>query len=287
MCAQKKNAQKKNGNNQENSGKIFKKSNIFCIVTACVLIAASLALSRKGSKQRNEYKKLLNALPELTTTEQILKAVNAAEERQYLISNYEFPAYIPVSDPAEYMGGKYICISVTCFEKGSDGKLKHVYQREGKACGRLFFDKETELLGIKEAMSGPFVTRRRHSNTLEYHYSCIDPDAKFTFVASLGDRKASVSGVGGFSSMVCGNKKTLIASFAGGKSLISFLLGLAAAFFILLVIIDLSDIFGKKKRALKKQQEEEEWKQTLAWQDQQLELARKQRESEEKGNVNQ
>ena len=62
---------------------------------------------------------------------------------------------------------------------------------------------------------------------------------------------------------------------------------LAATFFILLVIIDLSDIFGKKKRALKKQQEEEEWKQTLAWQDQQLELARKQRESEEKGNVNQ
>ena len=114
MCAQKKNAQKKNGNNQENSGKIFKKSNIFCIITACVLIAASLALSRKGSKQRNEYKKLLNALPELTTTEQILKAVNAAEEKQYLISNYEFPAYIPVSDPAEYMGGKYICISVTC-----------------------------------------------------------------------------------------------------------------------------------------------------------------------------
>ena len=41
------------------------------------------------------------------------------------------------------------------------------------------------------------------------------------------------------------------------------------------------------KRALKKQQEDEEWKQTLAWQDQQLELARKQRESEEKGNVNQ
>ena len=289
MCAQKK--KKKKGNKQEDPNKIFKKVNIFCIVAACALIAVSFALSRKGAKQRNEYKKLLDALPEVTTTEQILKAVNAAEEKKYLISNYEFPEYIPVSDPVGYLSGNYIYIGVFRYDEGNDGKLHHAMQHDKESYGRLFFDKETELLGVKESLSGSYVRRKRSHGTSEYHYSCIDPDTKFSFVASLGNGKARVSGVGDFTAMVCGSKKTLIASCAEGKSLLSFLLVLGAAFFALLVIIDVSDILGKKKKeekkALKKQQEEEEWKQTLAWQDQQLELARKQREAEGKGNVNQ
>ncbi len=293
MCAQKK--KKKKGNKQEDpvdQEKLFNKGNIVLMIIAAVCIAVYLLVSNWGSLQKGNYKKHLYALEELTTTEEILKAINAAEEKQYLINNYEFPFYTTVGDPQGHVSGEYIYISVLTYHEGNDGKSHHDQRYDKESCGRLFFDNDTELLGVKNAITVASENRRNITRgSEEYSYSYIKPGAKFSFVALLGNHTARVSGFGNDCRMVQGDKNALVTRSSEGYSLLKFFLGLGAALCIFVLVCDRLSISKKKKKALlkeqKKQQEEEEWKQTLAWQDQQLELARKQREAEEKGNANQ
>ncbi|MBO4385874.1 MAG: hypothetical protein J5817_02530 [Treponema sp.] len=279
---------KQKNNTKVKSDKFLRKQNIILMSIGLLLIAASILVSKLGSRQRNEFRKQLDSLPELTSTEQILSAVNSDESRHYLVTGYTFPSYKAVTDPYDWLGGKYLYISVSLRDKE---KSQSDRRFDKTAFGHFFFDKDTELLGIDENSFSPvgLKQKKRYSNSTEYYmYYYIEPGAKFSFVALLGNGKASLSGFGDTRCIVQGDKDKLVESSGSVNSLISLLLAIGAGLCAIGVIGDYFEIKSRKKKALqkelKKKQEEEDWKKAQEYQEEQMELIRQHRENSQKDN---
>ena len=208
--------------------------------------------SKAHDAKKKAYHDVIDSLPELTTTRQILQAVNGDNEQLYLINNYQFPKFIPASVPYDLVDGKYVYVSVTVYEKKSDGKSHEVYNKHGREYGRLFFNDTTELLNVK----GAFISTNKHDkckrNGYEYSYSMTSPDANVSFIALLGNNKAILSGVGGDRMIVTGDKSKLFTESMVGYWFGKIGLIIAFGFFLLAIFAEIGAIRKKNKQQPKK-----------------------------------
>ena len=200
--------------------------------------------------KKKAYHSLIDSIPELATTTQILRAVESDNEQLYLINNYQFPQFIPASVPYNLFDGDYVYLSVSVYQKTSDGKSHDKEYR--KEYGRLFFNDTTELLNLKGAFFSTNLSKNRKRNGYEYRYNMLSPDANVSFIALLGNNKAILSGVGGDRMIVTGDKSKLFTEsmvwYWFGK------IGLIIAFgFVLLVFCaQIAEICKKNKQQPKK-----------------------------------
>ena len=136
----------------------------------------------------------------------------------YLIKEYQFPYCETVTDPTPqpFLEGGYLYIHSQLYtlQSKSDHGKGLTSQPDGEpdyAVGRVFFDKETELVGFADAQIRG-TQRFSHDNPNGegyYLYSCVAPDAKLTFVAELGNRRAAVAYYNSQYVISCGGTRKL------------------------------------------------------------------------------
>ena len=222
-------------------------------------------------RSNNEYAKdacRLDSLPTLTTTEQILEAVNSPSEKRYVICDYKFPKVESVADPYDNLSSDsgYVYIYVNVYQYPV-GHSSHRYASEHEISdlhkslrGRLFFDENTELLGFDKA----FVAEApSHSNvnfsgagSKRYEYSYLPSDAKLSFIAVLGNNKAELTGLDNGTSCILGNivegDKAQLADWSSdGGGLYSFAAFLCGVVFVCLGLFLLVDYIKSKKNEKK------------------------------------
>ena len=202
--------------------------------------------------KKKAYHDLIDSLPELTTTEQILQTMKNDNEQLYLINNYQFPKFIPATVPYDLIAGKYVYISVSVYDKDKDGKSHEVYNMHGREYGRLFFNDTTELLNVKGSLISTNKSDRCKRSGYEYRYSMMSADANVSFIALLGNNKAVLSGVGGDEMIVTGDKSKLFT-----ESMVGFWFGkigliIAFGFVLLVFCAQIAEIRKKNKQQPKK-----------------------------------
>ncbi|MCM8872829.1 MAG: hypothetical protein NDJ65_06065 [Paludibacteraceae bacterium] len=237
--------------------KFLRARNIILIILMIGSIGGCTIFANKQKKAETENLELLNSLPELTTTAQILEAINAPQEKTYVINNYQFPRFTTVGDPYNYLTDSYIYVSVSVSEEGNDGKSHENPNLRREAYGRLFFDENTELLGFKNAIvSVAGSSQKKSRGGYYYYYSTLEPDAKLSFVAKLGDGEARVSSIDGNRQIVEGDKTRLAKE--SKDSTFNFLLkiacGIVCGFLGLFVLADWVSIKEKKEKSKQRQQ---------------------------------
>lgn len=237
--------------------KFLRARNIILIVLMAGCLGGCHFFSAQQRGKEAEYMKRLDSLPELTTTAQILEAINAPQEKTYVINNYQFPRFTTVGDPYNYLTDSYIYVSVSVCEDGNDGKSHENPNLRREAYGRLFFDENTELLGFKNAIvSVAGSSQKKSRGGYNYYYSRLEPDAKLSFVAKLGGGEARVSSIDGNRQIVEGDKTRLAKE--SKDSTFNFLLkiacGIVCGFLGLFVLADWVSIKEKKEKSKQRQQ---------------------------------
>lgn len=202
--------------------------------------------------RKKAYHSLIDSIPELATTTQILRAVESDNEQLYLINNYQFPKFIPASVPYNLIDGNYIYVSVRVYDKDHDGKSRELSKEHRKEYGRLFFDDTTELLNVKGAFFSTNLSKNRKRNGYEYRYNMLSPDANVSFIALLGNNKAILSGVGGDRMIVTGDKSKLFTESMVGYWFGKIGLIIAFGFLLLAIFAEIGAIRKKNKQQPKK-----------------------------------
>lgn len=125
--------------------KFLRARNIILIILMIGCIGGCTIFANKQKKAETENLELLNSLPELTTTAQILEAINAPQEKTYVINNYQFPRFTTVGDPYNYLTDSYylrLCISLRGWQRWEKPRKtkpqtrslrQTVFQREHRA----------------------------------------------------------------------------------------------------------------------------------------------------------
>ena len=237
--------------------KFLRARNIILIVLMVCCLGGCHFFSAQQSGKEAEYMKRLDSLPELTTTAQILEAINAPQEKTYVINNYQFPRFTTVGDPYNYLTDSYIYVSVSVSEEGNDGKSHENPNLRREAYGRLFFDENTELLGFKNAIvSVAGSSQKKSRGGYNYYYSRLETNAKLSFVAKLGGGEARVSSIDGNRQIVEGDKTRLAKE--SKDSTFNFLLkiacGIVCGFLGLFILADWVSIKEKKEKSKQRQQ---------------------------------
>ena len=237
--------------------KFLRARNIILIILMIGCLGGCHFFSAQQSGKEAEYMKRLDSLPELTTTAQILEAINAPQEKTYVINNYQFPRFTTVGDPYNYLTDSYIYVSVSVCEDGNDGKSHENPNLRREAYGRLFFDENTELLGFKNAIvSVAGSSQKKSRGGYNYYYSRLETNAKLSFVATLGNHIAKVSGLDENRNIVEGDKSRLVSETS--DSTFNFLLkiacGIVCGFLGLFVLADWVSIKEKKEKSKQRQQ---------------------------------
>ena len=221
-------------------------------------------------RSNNEYAKdacRLDSLPTLTTTEQILEAVNSPSEKRYVICDYKFPKVESVADPYDNLsrdsGYVYIFVNVYQYPVGHSS---HRYASEHEISdlhkslrGRLFFDENTELLGFDKAFVAEAPSHHRvnfSGSRKRYEYNYLPSDAKLSFIAILGNNKAQFTGLDNGTSCILGNivegDKAQLADWSSdGGGLYSFAAFLCGVVFVCLGLFLLVDYIKSKKNEKK------------------------------------
>ena len=225
-------------------------------------------------RSNNEYAKdacRLDSLPMLTTTEQILEAVNSPSEKRYVICDYKFPKVESVADPYDNLsrdsGYVYIYVNVYQYPVGHSS---HRYASEHEISdlhkslrGRLFFDENTELLGFDKAFVAEAPSHHRvnfSGSRKRYEYNYLPSDAKLSFIAILGNNKAQFTGLDSsdvvyniegtptiLGNIVEGDKAQLADWSSDGGGLYSFAAFLCGVVFVCLGLFLLVDYIKSKK----------------------------------------
>ena len=245
------------GKNKKNKQtKFIRLRNIILILLMiCCLVGYGIVSSQR-KKAEADYMQRVNSLPTLTTTAQILDAIKNPQPGLYVINNYQFPKYKLVSDPKQNTAERFLYISVSVSQKGKDGKYHDRPNSKKTVYGRLFFDDNTELLNFNRAsISTAGASFNRSRGEYSYHYSVLEPDAKLSFIAQLGNNSAKVSGFDGNIDIVEGKKERL-ASYT--EKYIKYLmlniaLGIASGLFGLFVFSDYLTIKEEKEKRLNRQ----------------------------------
>ena len=235
-----------------------------------IMLLCAVGIYVFSVRSNNEYAKdacRLDSLPTLTTTEQILEAVNSPSEKRYVICDYKFPKVESVADPYDNLsrdsGYVYIYVNVYQYPVGHSS---HRYASEHEISdlhkslrGRLFFDENTELLGfdkafVAEAPSHHWVNFSRSRKRYEYNY--LPSDAKLSFIAILGNNKAQFTGLDNGTSCILGNivegDKAQLADWSSdGGGLYSFAAFLCGVVFVCLGLFLLVDYIKSKKKEKK------------------------------------
>ena len=244
-------------------------------ISIIILLLCAVGICVFSIRSKNAYAKdacRLDSLPTLTTTEQILEAVNSPSEKRYVICNYMFPIVESVADPYDKLSSDsgYVYIYVNVYQYPV-GHSSHRYASEHEISdlhkslrGRLFFDENTELLGVDKA----FVAEApSHSNvnfsgagSKRYEYSYLPSDAKLSFIAILGNNKAQFTGLDSsdvvyniegtptiLGNIVEGDKAKLADWSSRGGGLYSFAAFLCGVVFVCLGLFLLVDYIKSKK----------------------------------------
>jgi len=239
-----------------------------------IMLLCAVGIYVFSVRSNNEYAKdacRLDSLPTLTTTEQILEAVNSPSEKRYVICDYKFPKVESVADPYDNLSSDsgYVYIFVNVYETPV-GHSSHRYASEHEISdlhkslrGRLFFDENTELLGfdkafVAEAPSHHWVNFSRSRKRYEYNY--VPSDTKLSFIAILGNNKAQFTGLDSsdvvyniegtptiLGNIVEGDKAKLAEWSSRGGGLYSFAAFLCGVVLVVLGIVLLVDYIKSKK----------------------------------------
>jgi hypothetical protein len=209
-------------------------------------------------RSNNEYAKdacRLDSLPTLTTTEQILEAVNSPSEKRYVICDYKFPKVESVADPYDNLSSDsgYVYIYVNVY--GTRRREHELYDLHKSLHGRLFFDENTELLGFDKAFVAEAPSHHRvnfSGSRKRYEYNYLPSDAKLSFIAVLGNNKAELTGLDNGTSCILGNivegDKAQLADWSSdGGGLYSFAAFLCGIVLVVLGIVLLVDYIKSKK----------------------------------------
>jgi hypothetical protein len=209
-------------------------------------------------RSNNEYAKdacRLDSLPTLTTTEQILEAVNSPSEKRYVICDYKFPKVESVADPYDKLSSDsgYVYIYVNVY--GTRRREHELYDLHKSLRGRLFFDENTELLGFDKAFVAEAPSHHRvnfSGSRKRYEYNYLPSDAKLSFIAILGNNKAQFTGLDNGTSCILGNivegDKAQLADWSSdGGGLYSFAAFLCGVVFVCLGLFLLVDYIKSKK----------------------------------------
>lgn len=239
-----------------------------------IMLLCAVGIYVFSVRSNNEYAKdacRLDSLPTLTTTEQILEAVNSPSEKLYVICDYKFPKVESVADPYDKLsrdsGYVYIYVNVYQYPVGHSS---HRYASEHEISdlhkslrGRLFFDENTELLGFDKAFVAEAPSHHRvnfSGSRKRYEYNYLPSDAKLSFIAILGNNKAQFTGLDSsdvvyniegtptiLGNIVEGDKAQLADWSSDGGGLYSFAAFLCGVFFVCLGLFLLVDYIKSKK----------------------------------------
>ncbi|MBO7566322.1 MAG: hypothetical protein J6T60_04415 [Bacteroidales bacterium] len=235
-----------------------------------IMLLCAVGIYVFSVRSNNEYAKdacRLDSLPTLTTTEQILEAVNSPSEKRYVICDYKFPKVESVADPYDNLsrdsGYVYIFVNVYQYPVGHSS---HRYASEHEISdlhkslrGRLFFDENTELLGFDKAFVAEAPSHHRvnfSGSRKRYEYNYLPSDAKLSFIAILGNNKAQFTGLDNGTSCILGNivegDKAQLADWSSdGGGLYSFAAFLCGVVFVCLGLFLLVDYIKSKKNEKK------------------------------------
>ncbi len=223
-----------------------------------IMLLCAVGIYVFSVRSNNEYAKdacRLDSLPTLTTTEQILEAVNSPSEKRYVICDYKFPKVESVADPYDNLSrdSGYVYIYVNVY--GTRRREHELYDLHKSLHGRLFFDENTELLGfdksfVVEAPSHHWVKFYDYGKRYEYNY--LPADVKLSFIAVLGNNKAELTGLDNGTSCILGNivegDKAQLADWSSdGGGLYSFAAFLCGVVFVCLGLFLLVDYIKSKK----------------------------------------
>ncbi|MBQ2098538.1 MAG: hypothetical protein II480_10200 [Bacteroidales bacterium] len=223
-----------------------------------IMLLCAVGIYVFSVRSNNEYAKdacRLDSLPTLTTTEQILEAVNSPSEKRYVICDYKFPKVESVADPYDNLSrdSGYVYIYVNVY--GTRRREHELYDLHKSLHGRLFFDENTELLGfdkafVAEAPSHHWVKFYDYGKRYEYNY--LPADVKLSFIAVLGNNKAELTGLDNGTSCILGNivegDKAQLADWSSdGGGLYSFAAFLCGVVFVCLGLFLLVDYIKSKK----------------------------------------
>ena len=231
-----------------------------------IMLLCAVGIYVFSVRSNNEYAKdacRLDSLPTLTTTEQILEAVNSPSEKRYVICDYKFPKVESVADPYDNLSSDsgYVYIYVNVYQYPV-GHSSHRYASEHEISdlhkslrGRLFFDENTELLGFDKAFVAEAPSHHRvnfSGSRKRYEYNYLPSDAKLSFIAILGNNKAQFTGLDNGTSCILGNivegDKAQLADWSSdGGGLYSFAAFLCGVVFVCLGLFLLVDYIKSKK----------------------------------------
>ena len=223
-----------------------------------IMLLCAVGIYVFSVRSNNEYAKdacRLDSLPTLTTTEQILEAVNSPSEKRYVICDYKFPKVESVADPYDKLSrdSGYVYIYVNVY--GTRRREHEISDLHKSLRGRLFFDENTELLGFDKAFVAEAPSHHRvnfSGSRKRYEYNYLPSDAKLSFIAILGNNKAQFTGLDNGTSCILGNivegDKAQLADWSSdGGGLYSFAAFLCGVVFVCLGLFLLVDYIKSKK----------------------------------------
>jgi hypothetical protein len=190
--------------------KFFNKERIIMIVVMACCIGGCIWLWRIDDANLKKVQQQYDALPTLTTTEEILSAIHQQGVKTYLIKDYQFPHYTTVRDLSNehYLEGEYIYIHsqgyIHATERGSRIRKWEPYGESYIAHGLLYFDKETELEGFSDAIIDQTEKTEKDGLPGKTVYYYLTPDSKLTLVATLGNDRAVIARDENFKYLITG-----------------------------------------------------------------------------------
>lgn len=222
--------------------KFFRTSNVILIIVMICCLGGCYWLAQKDRKNFAETQNQIESLPVLTTTEQILNAINAQDTKTYLITNYRFPHYTTVTDPSPglYLEGEYLYIKSQKYSPRKRARVGSTPMDKDGApyivYGRLFFDSETELTGFSDAEIGsPEYYNKEELFGTEYRYEYLDSKTPLTFAAKLGNHSAVIAEFNNKRVVTSGDTETLTHQNSEDRAGYAAFLGIVFLFSLIIV----------------------------------------------------
>ena len=191
------------------------KNIILTVLMLCCIGGCKMSCN-KIDNLASEYKAKINALPELTTEQQIKEALESPESKLYVISGYRFPKIESVV--------KDNCIYYSKSEYKRDEESKKLgRQYESTASqhteqyGKIFIDETTKLTGITNAIIGgcEVTTEEDYHVNCKYEYEFLQGDQPLWATALIGNHTAKCEGIDGASGSIAGKSKDYLRGNSG------------------------------------------------------------------------
>ena len=157
---------------------------------------------------------MLNTLPELHTTQEIIDAISNSKQKLYLINNYSFSDLYPIE--ITIPDGDYSLIKIV--HKVYDLQKDINIEKDSKLLyTNFYFDNKCELMGFDDSILLPncpeeFIKQEKSNNEsiIDLYYAqTIEVNSKVTFLAILGKNTAELSGFKGMKCFIKGEKEEL------------------------------------------------------------------------------